>query len=130
MSQENLKFTEILKYGTELVGGHYQVPLPFRKDEINLPNNCSQAEKRFACLEIRLSRNPQFKQDFMKSMNELILKGYAIDSVSAVEFGKCWHLPHHGVYHPNKPVKICKVFDLSAEFHGTSIKRHCCQDLT
>ena len=129
MSQENLKFTEILKYGTELVGGHYQVPLPFRKDEINLPNNCSQAEKRFACLEIKLSRNPQFKQDYMKSMNELILKGYAIDSVSAVEFGKFWHLTHHGVYHPNKPGKICKVFDLSAEFHGTSIKRHCYQDL-
>ena len=129
MSQENLKFTEILKYGTELVGGHYQVPLPFRKDEINLPNNCSQAEKRFACLEIKLSRNPQFKQDYMKSMNELILKGYAIDSVSAVEFRKFWHLPHHGVYHPNKPGKICKVFDLSAEFHGTSIKRHCYQDL-
>ena len=77
MSQENLKFTEILKYGTELVGGHYQVPLPFRKDEINLPNNCSQAERRFACLERKLSRNAQFKQDYMTFMNELILKGYA-----------------------------------------------------
>ena len=62
MSQEDLKFIEILKDGTELVGGHYQVPLPFRKDEINLPNNRSQAEKRFACLEKKLSRNPQFKQ--------------------------------------------------------------------
>ena len=39
MSQEDLKFIEILKKGTELVGGHYQVPLPFRKNEINLPNN-------------------------------------------------------------------------------------------
>ena len=31
MSQEDLKLTEILKNGTELVGRHYQVPLPFRK---------------------------------------------------------------------------------------------------
>ena len=123
MSQEDLKFIEILKNGTELVGGHYQVPLPFRKDEINLPNNRSQAEKRFACLERKLSRNLQFKQDYMKFMNELILKGYARESTSALEAGKCWYLPHHGVYHPNKPGKIRVVFDLSAEFHGTSINK-------
>ena len=55
MSQEDLKFIEILKNGMELVGGHCQVPLPFSKDEINLPNNRSQAEKRFACLERKLS---------------------------------------------------------------------------
>ena len=33
MSQKDLKFIEILKNEAELVGGHYQVPLPFRKDE-------------------------------------------------------------------------------------------------
>ena len=130
MSQEDLKFIEILKNGTDLVGGHYQVPLPFRKDEINLPNNRSQAEKKFACLERKLSRNPQFKQDYMKFMNELILKGYVRESTSALEAGKCWYLPHHGVYHPNQPGKIRVVFDLSAEFHGTSINKACCQDLT
>ena len=69
MFQEDLKFIEFLKYGTELVGGHYQVPLPFRKDKVNLPNNCSQVEKRFACLKKRLSRNPQFKQDYVKFMD-------------------------------------------------------------
>ena len=44
MSLENLKFMEILKNGTELVGRH-QVPLPFTKDEINLPNNHSQQRR-------------------------------------------------------------------------------------
>ena len=81
----------------ELVGGHYQVPLPFRKDEVNLPNNRSQAEKRFACLKKRLSRNPQFKQDYVKFMDELIKKGYARESATAVEAGKFWFLPHHAV---------------------------------
>ena len=123
MSQEDLKFIEILKNGTELVGGHYQVPLPFRKDEINLPNNRSQAEKKFACLERKLSRNPQFKQDYMKFMNELILKGYARESTSAAETVKYWYLPHHGVYHPNKPGKIRVIFNLSPDFHETSINK-------
>ena len=72
MLQEDLKFIEISQ-GTELIVGHHQVPLPFRKDEINLQNNRSEAEKRFACLEGKLSRNPQFKQDQKKFMNELIL---------------------------------------------------------
>ena len=123
MSQEDLKFMEILKNGTELVGEHCQVPLPFRKDEVNLPNNRSQAEKRFACLKKRLSRNHQFTQDYVKFMGELIKKGYARESTTAVETGNCWYLPHHAVYHPNKPGKTRVVFDLSAEFHGTSINK-------
>ena len=59
----------------------------------------------------------------MKFMNELILKGYARESKSALEAGKCWYLPHHGVHHPNKPAKKRVVFDLSAEFHRTSINK-------
>ena len=62
MSQEDLNFIEILKIGTDLVGEHIQVPLPFRKEEVNLPNNRPQAETRFACLEKKLSRNPQFNK--------------------------------------------------------------------
>ena len=123
MSQEDLKFIEIIKNGTELLGGHDQVPLPFRKDEINLPNNRSQAEKRFACLNRILSGNPQFKQDYMNFMNELILKDYARESTSAIEAGKFWYLPHHGVCHSSKPGKKSVVFDLGAEFHGTSISK-------
>ena len=56
-------------------------------------------------------------------MNKLILMGYTGESTSAVEAGKSWYLPHHGVYHPNKPGKIRVVFDLGAEFHGRSINK-------
>ena len=84
MSQEDLNFIEILKNGAEFVGEYYQVPLPFRKDNVNLSNSCSQAEKGFACLEKSLLRNPQFKQDYVKFINELIKKGYARESSSAL----------------------------------------------
>ena len=59
----------------------------------------------------------------MKFMNELILKTYVRESLAALETGKYWYLPHHGIYHPNKPGKIHVIFDLSAEFHGTSINK-------
>ena len=55
-------------------------------------------------------------------MKELISKGCATESAAA-ENGKCWYLTHHGVYNPNKPGKICIVFDVRAEFQGTSISK-------
>ena len=30
---------------------------------------------------------------------------------------------YHGIFHPSKLEKICVVFDLNAEFHGTSINK-------
>ena len=35
-----------------------------------------------------------------------------------------WYIPHHGVYHPQKPGKIRVVFDCSARFQDTSLNDH------
>ena len=32
-----------------------------------------------------------------------------------------WYIPHHGVYHPQKPGKIRVVFECSAKFVGLSL---------
>ena len=37
--------------------------------------------------------------------------------------GKTCFIPHHGVYHPNKPGKIRVVFDCSAEFDEQSLNK-------
>ena len=37
--------------------------------------------------------------------------------------GKTWYLPHHWVYHPNKPGKIRVVFDLGAKYKGTCLNK-------
>ena len=46
--------------------------------------------------------------------------------------GKSWYIPHHGVYHPQKPDKIRIVFDCSATFMGHSLNKYLLQgpDLT
>ena len=43
-----------------------------------------------------------------------------------------WYIPHHGIYHPNKPDKIRVVFDCSAKCQGESLNAHLLQgpDLT
>ena len=123
LSQEDPKFMHVLDNGTRRIDGHYEIPLPLRDDNVRFPNNRLQAEKRFTYLQTKMSRNHQFKNDYMKFMKELMSKGYATESTAAAENGKCWYLPHHGVYNRNKLGKIRIVFDLSAEFPGTSINK-------
>ena len=74
-------------------------------------------------LQRKMLRNYQFKNDHMKFMKELMSKGYATESTAAAENEKCWNFPRHGVYNQNKYGKICIVFDLSTEFHRTSINK-------
>ena len=123
MLQEDLKLIQVLDNGTRPIDGHYEIPLPLRDDNVRFPNNRLQSEKRFTYLQRKMSRNHQFKDDYMKFMKELISTDYASESTAAVENGKCWYLPHNGVYNQNKPGKIRVVFDLSAESQWTSINK-------
>ena len=57
-------------------------------------------------------------------MKEMIDKGQAErvpDEDLHLSNGRIWYIPHHGVYHPQKPDKIRVVFDASAEFKGESL---------
>ena len=63
-------------------------------------------------------------------MDDVTRKGYA-EKVPDDELldadGRVWYIPHHGVYHPNKPTKIRIVFDCSAEYKGESLNKHLLQ---
>lgn len=68
-------------------------------------------------------------------MKGLIDKGHAKKvppEEIALANGRIWYIPHHGVYHPQKPDKIRVVFDASSEFKGESLNKHLLQgpDLT
>ena len=71
----------------------------------------------------KFDKNEKFKADYIRFMEEIIAKGYARKSAITAAVGKTWYLPHHAVYHPNKPGKIRVVFDLSAECKGTSLNK-------
>ena len=68
-------------------------------------------------------------------MKDMVDKGHA-EKVPPEEIspanGRIWYIPHHGVYHPQKPDKIRVVFDPSLEFKGESLNKHLLQgpDLT
>ena len=105
--------------------GHYEMPLPFKKKRPNLPNNKVYAIQRLRCLDRNLKRNEQCYKDCKTFMDDIIARGDA-ERVPEEDINKTpvWYIPHHRVYHPQKPGKICVVFDFSARFQDTSLNDH------
>ena len=122
-SREDEKFLAKIEKEITLADGHYQLPLPFRKDNVKMPNNRKQAEQRALWIKKKFV-DEQYKEDYVTFMNDIISKGYArkVPELSMkVEEGKTWYLPHHGVYHAKKPGKIRVVFDCSCSYKGASL---------
>ena len=134
-SQEDKRFLNVVEKETKIVDGHYQVPLPFRHNDVIMPNNKEQAIKRANWQKKKMLRDSKYRSDYVAFINDVIAKGYAqrVPNQSPTPMpGKVWYLPHHGIYHPKKPGKIRVVFDCSAKSEGVSLNDRLLQgpDLT
>ncbi|KAJ8351224.1 hypothetical protein SKAU_G00227000 [Synaphobranchus kaupii] len=126
ISQEDLKFLSNLRENIKQKdNGHYEMPLPFREERPKLPNNKTSATHRLNCLERRLRKDQRYYRDYVTFMDDIISRGDA-ERVPEEEINSspAWYIPHHGVYHPQKPGKIRVVFDCSARFQETSLNDH------
>ena len=137
LSVEDRIFLEILDKGIhQREDGHYEMPLPLRSQDVELPNNRLQALRRLSQLKARFKRDESYHRDYVAFMEEMI-KGCA-ERVAPQETGikigdgRINYVPHHGVYHPRKPDHIRVVFDCSANYKGTSLNKNLLQgpDLT
>ena len=103
--------------------GHYTLPIPFRHEDPQLPDNKQMAELRLRSLRRKLEKNPELSEKYAEGMEDLLSKGYAIEvpqSEVGRQDGKVWYLPHHPVVNPNKE-KPRIVFDCAAQHHGVSL---------
>ena len=130
-SQEDKKFLTLLDQGITFKEGHYEMPLPFQKDNPVMPNNKSVAIHRLQGLKTRFKKDEQYCRDNFEFMNNLIKNGHAervSDSEKSSSVGQTWYIPYHGVHHPQKPDKI----DCSAVYNGECLNSHLLQgpDLT
>ena len=122
ISHEDRQFMKLVENGIFKQNVHYVVPLPFRNQQLLMPNNIQQAMKRLLGLKKRFSKDDKLFQDYKAFMTRLLENGYAKRS-DETPIGKTWYIPHHGVYHPSKPGKIRVVCDCSAEYEGKSISK-------
>ena len=136
LSQEDLQFLKKMEEGIrQTADGHYEMPLPFRGSTPKLPDNKSLALGRLNKLKTRMENDIMYRQDYVAFMQDIIEKGFAErvpHGQRSDDDGKSWYIPHHGVYHPQKPGKIRIVFDCSATFMGHSLNKYLLQgpDLT
>ncbi len=102
---------------------HYVLPIPFRKNPPNLPDNYKAAMRRMVSLSSKLDKNPDLKEKYTEGMTDLIRKQYAVQiptSEMERQDGKVWYLPHHPVINPKKD-KLRIVFDCAAQYRGVSL---------
>ena len=125
MSRDDLKFMNIVEDSVmQCEDGHYQVSLPLRDLNLQMPANRSQAERRALYLKRKFSKDVKFREDYVACLEKVIGDGFAekvpLDVLERSD-GKVWFIPHHGIYHHKKPDKIRVVFDCSAHSQGTSL---------
>ena len=123
-SLDDTKFLSILEQGIrKREDKHYEMPLPFRDEKPNLPNNKILAKTRLSHLQRRFRKDSKYRQDYTTFMENVINKGFA-EKVPASKIdqddGQVYYIPHHGVYHQKKH-KISVVFDCSARYNGQSL---------
>ncbi|XP_042240041.1 uncharacterized protein LOC121878115 [Homarus americanus] len=112
------------------VQGHYQFPIPFRRQPPCLPDYRALAERRLLGLKKRLSRDTRLRLRYKEEMEKLFNEGFA-ERVPLRQLsksgGSSWYLPHHPVLNPNKPDKVQIVFDCAAAFTKTSLNNQVLQ---
>lgn len=132
--EDNL-FLKRIQQGLTHVNGHYEMPLPFRVDDVHMPHNKNQVVQKAKWLKKKLLNNDKLCQEYNNFMKNIIDKDYARKvppHLMSPPPGKTWYIPHHGVYHPHKPDKIRVVFNCSGKFNGVSLNDRLLQgpDLT
>ena len=133
-SFEDKKFLDVMNTSVKRKDGHYEVPLPFHRDNISLPNNRKMADQRAQSLARRFQKDEAFHKDYIRCIDDVLRKGHA-ERVPEKELirkdGRLWYIPHHGVHHRRKKT-MRVVFDCTSSFQGTSLNSELLQgpDLT
>ncbi|PFX11376.1 hypothetical protein AWC38_SpisGene24930, partial [Stylophora pistillata] len=136
MSVEDKRALSQMENSVKLVNGHYQLGLPWKCKLVNLPNNREYALGRLRYLQKRFQRHPRLFEQYKDTISGYVSSGYArrvpCNEEMAVKCLPVWYLPHHPVFHPQKPGKVRVVFDCAAKFKGTSLNDQLLQgpDLT
>ena len=71
ISKHDKMFLIIVEKGTKKVDEHYEVPMPYRDGNLQLPNIKEQAIRR---MQKRFQEDPEFFHSYTKQIEELILK--------------------------------------------------------
>ncbi len=122
MSVEDRRALEVFEESVTLIDGHYQLAIPWKRNESDLPNNRTVAELRINYLTKKLRKDDGLLERYSKFIADLLLNDHArkVPEI-ALNDTNVWYLPHHNVVNPKKPEKTRVVFDCAAKYRGISL---------
>ncbi|XP_055527023.1 uncharacterized protein LOC129719655 [Wyeomyia smithii] len=101
---------------TRDASGQYVVQLPFRENVSQLGDSRQHALQRFAYLEKKLNKDPDFKTAYCAFIEEYIELGHCRVVDSSEDVSTRYFLPHHAIFKPtSSTTKLRIVFDASAK---------------
>ena len=114
-SSEDRRALKLMEDTVERVNGHNQIGLPWKSDNLTLPNNRAVAVKRLNHLKHRFVKDPEFFDQYRERMTEYLDLGYArkILSEALAPGPRSWYIPHHAT-----GGKFRIVFDCGATSGG------------
>ena len=103
------------------VGGHYELPIPWRQGK-EFPNNLESVLPRLHNLKRSLQRKGLYAR-YDDEVEKLLFKGYAerVPQDQLADRNRTWYIPHQPVITDKKPGKLRLVFDCAAKYRGESL---------
>lgn len=105
MPIDDKRFLNIANESVIVKESHYCINLPFKTDNIMMPNNRLVAEQRLLNLKRKFKRDSNYQKEYTEFLSDVICRGYA-EIVPPAQVkgtdGKVWYTPYDGVYHPKK----------------------------
>ena len=117
MSVEDLNVKSLWDKKARFTDGRWEVPIPWKSEQVVLPNNISQAKARLMGLQKNLN-NRSLYDIYDNEVSQLLSCGYAERAPDRCG-EKAWYIPHHCV--PKKNNKIRLVFDCASKYKGMSL---------
>ena len=82
LSREDRKFLEKITTRIQHIDGHYQVPLPFRNDNVSMPNNRCIAEQRAKWLHNKFTKDDCLRKDLCELYEQHHNEGLCKESIN------------------------------------------------
>ncbi|XP_060801917.1 uncharacterized protein LOC132902105 [Amyelois transitella] len=120
-SPEDLRAVNILDKTSQMFDDQWYVGLPWKYDDVVLPESYPQALSRLKMVERKMQKNEAYASRYRERVQHLFINDFAREvREDDVGFERVWYLPHFGVDNPNK-AKLRLVFDAAAKSKGVCI---------
>ncbi|XP_053698719.1 uncharacterized protein LOC128745665 [Sabethes cyaneus] len=125
LTEQEQRALTVMETTTRRVADRFETGLVWKEDQVEFPDSYPMAVRRLECLERRMNRDPELKENLHRQIREYEAKGYAHKAAAAelesANHRRKWYLPVGAVTNPKKPGKTRIVWDAAAKVKGVSL---------